>query len=859
MTPDQSTESSLTRILERQKGYPGGDTVHEIVRRWAEATPNQNAIQTLGRKPLTYRLLYDQIEYVRKTLNEMGVGRNDVVAIVLPNSPGLAVTFMGVASAATSAPLNPNYTESELQFYLSDMQAKAIIVLKGLESPAVKVAREENIKIIELESQHWEPAGVFKLEGEKAEKAENGGLAEPGDVALILHTSGTTSRPKLVPLTHLNVCACSHSIKRVLQLNSADICLNVMPLFHIHSLTGTSLPSFLAGASVVYTPFFDVAMFYKWMDIFKPTWYTGSPSIHQSLLAYSDDHKAILEGNNLRFIRSAAAPLPPTVLINLEKRFNAPVVEYYGMTEASPLIASNPLPPGKRKIGSVGLPIDLDLAIMDAGKLLPTGKIGEIVIKGDNITSGYGHESDNDNAFVDGWFRTGDQGYVDEDGYVFIIGRLKEIINRGGEKISPRQIDERLLEHPEIIEAVAFAVANRLLGEEVAAAVVLKEGSTLKEWEIQQFVGEKLAYFKIPKFILILDELPKGPTGKIQRIGMAERLAVMMGAKDRDDKTPDEYLKDVLARTLSDIPLYTYAGDLDEVSERASRNRGISLILGEVTTKLPRVTSYTLNTPVMEKMSEIYTDKMHFNKSTAIIGLQTRGSRLPIFLVHNDLGVMDYALNITSRLDISQPVYGFNAKGLEELDQPFDRIDAMAANYLAELKNVQPSGPYILGGAGIGGLIALEMAQQLIWQGEEVELLMLFGTLPVRMHNLGLMKTIRFKMSHLFSRKAWSNALKHLSSESMDIYHKMQERVSNYNRVAAKKYKQETYPCDVLLFVSEESDDNPGGCQALIDEWSRLISGRLYSKVLPGSSDQLLEESNVETITQVLKEHIYSK
>ena len=191
------------------------------MRRWAEATPHQNAIQTLGRKPLTYRLLYDQIEYVGKTLNEMGVGLNDVVALVLPNSSELAVTFMGVASAATSAPLNPNYTESELQFYLSDMQAKAIIVLKGMESPAVNVARTENIKIIELESQHWEPAGLFKLEGEKAEKAEKGGFAEPEDVALILHTSGTTSRPKLVPLTHLNVCACSHSIKRVLQLNSS--------------------------------------------------------------------------------------------------------------------------------------------------------------------------------------------------------------------------------------------------------------------------------------------------------------------------------------------------------------------------------------------------------------------------------------------------------------------------------------------------------------------------------------------------------------------------------------------------------------------------------------------------------------
>jgi hypothetical protein len=630
-----------------------------------------------------------------------------------------------------------------------------------------------------------------------------------------------------------------------------------MPLFHIHSLVGTSLPSFLSGASMVYTPSFDVSSFYAWMDEYKPTWYTGSPTIHQALLAYSDERVKIIEENRLRFIRSSSAPLPPTVLIDLEKTFKAPVVESYGMTEAAYLIASNPLPPGKRKVGSVGRPVGLQLAIMDSGRLLPPGKVGEIVLQGANITRGYGVASDNENAFMDGWFRTGDQGYIDEDGYVFIIGRLKEIINRGGEKISPRQIDEVMLEHPDVREAVAFAVANDLLGEEVAAAVVLKEDSKITEYELQVYIQKKLAYFKVPKFILILDSLPKGPTGKVQRIGMAERLAVMMGDKAEERRNPDGYIKEMMARMLSDIPSYTYGGDYDEISYRSSRNRGISLILGEVTTKLPSVMSNNLNTPLMEQMSEYYSKKMNFQRAGSIIGLQTRGSRLPIYLIHSDDGTMDYSKTLVSKMDHSQPVYGFKAKGLEALDQPFEKISEMANYYLSEIKRVQKNGPYIIGGAHIGGLIAYEVAQKLTWQGETIDLLVLFGTLPSVYHNLGFMENLKLGISRIFNVKAWSKTLRHLGRDSMDIDSKMRERITNYNSVAAMRYDQKPYPGDVLLFVSEESDDSPYGREMLVAEWDKLVGGRLYSYVLSGSDERLLDEGNSSEVSRVMKKHLY--
>jgi len=212
----------------------------------------------------------------------------------------------------------------------------------------------------------------------------------------------------------------------------------------------------------------------------------------------------------------------------MEETFNAPVIESYGMTEAAHQMASNPLPPKERKAGSVGIAAGPEISIMDeAGALLPSGAIGEVVIRGQNVTSGYQNNPEaNASAFTNSWFRTGDQGTIDEKGYLRLTGRLKEIINRGGEKISPREVDEILLDHPAVAQAVTFAMPHEKLGEEVAAALVLKEGETSTEKEIREFAGQRLADFKVPRRVIFLDEIPKGPTGKLQRIGLAEKLGI---------------------------------------------------------------------------------------------------------------------------------------------------------------------------------------------------------------------------------------------------------------------------------------------------------------------------------------------
>ena len=458
-------------------------------------------------------------------LNALGLGRQDTVAVVLPNGPEMATAFLATSAALTSAPLNPAYRASEFEFYLADLQARAVIVPAGGDSPVVEVARQMHIAVLELAP--TDLAGAFELQGEALPARAPGGLAEPGDVALALHTSGTTARPKLVPLTQRNLSASAANIRGTLALTPADRCLNIMPLFHIHGLLAALCASLSAGASVVATPGFDAPHFFQWLEEFQPTWYTAVPTMHQAILARASEHPAGAAASGLRFIRSSSASLPAPVMAALERSLNAPVVEAYGMTEAAHQMASNPLPPRVRKPRSVGLAAGPEVAIMAEGgpALLPAGAVGEIVVRGPNVTAGYANNPEaNARAFSAGWFRTGDQGYLDDDQFLFITGRLKELINRGGEKIAPGEVEEALLDHPAVAQAVAFAMPDARLGEDVAAAVVLRPGAIVSEAELRRFVALRLADFKVPRRVQVLAELPKGPTGKLQRLGLAEKL-----------------------------------------------------------------------------------------------------------------------------------------------------------------------------------------------------------------------------------------------------------------------------------------------------------------------------------------------
>lgn len=509
----------------------------ELLTRRAEASPETAAVLAPGAPALPYRQLLDQVAATVAALRAHNLKRNDRVGVVLPNGPEMAVAFAGVAAGATCAPLNPAYRMNEFEFCLDDLHAKALVVHSDLDSPAREAAQRRGIPILELKPFPERGAGTFEFAGAVHPRGEVAAFAAPQDEALVLHTSGTTSRPKIVPLTHENICSSAHSIGSALRLTDADRCLNVMPLFHIHGLIGAFVSTLTAGASLVAAPGLDPQTFFDWLDEFCPTWYTAVPTMHQAILARAVAHREIIARRPLRFIRSCSAPLPNRILAELEERFGTRVVEAYGMTEASHQIASNPLSPLPRKPGSVGVAAGADIAIVDeAGQRLPAGETGEVVIRGPSVTRGYeNNPGANASAFRDGWFRTGDQGRFDGDGYLFLTGRLKEIVNRGGEKIAPAEVDAVLMQHPAVSQAVAFAVPHPTLGEDLAAAIVLKSDAVVTDGEIRDFAARHLVEFKVPNQLLIVDEIPKGPTGKLQRVRLAESLADRLAQKLRND------------------------------------------------------------------------------------------------------------------------------------------------------------------------------------------------------------------------------------------------------------------------------------------------------------------------------------
>lgn len=506
----------------------GATTLIELLNYGTDAAP---AIAAPGRPVLSYAGLRQQVSKTIGDLNHLGIGRNNPVAIVLPNGPEMAAAFISIAAGATTAPLNPNYRQEEYEFYLSDLNARVLVAQQGIETPARAAASSLGIPVIELCFDATLPAGTFDLHSEMEPGTAMPGSSGPAhseDIGLVLHTSGTTSRPKIVPLTHQNICTSAANIAKSIALTDTDLCLNVMPLFHIHGLLAATLASLRAGAGVVCTPGFNALQFFSLLDEFKPTWYTAVPTMHQAILSRAARNSTIIDNARLRLIRSSSASLPPQVMAALEDTFGAPVIEAYGMTEAAHQMACNPMPPAARKPGTVGVAAGPEIAIMnEVGSLLASGEIGEVVIRGANITPGYqNNPTANDLSFTNGWFRTGDQGVLDSEGYLRLTGRLKEIINRGGEKISPREVDEVILDHPAVAQVVTFAVPHEKLGEDVAAAIVLHDNTSVTEKDIRNFAAGHIADFKVPRKIVFLEEIPKGATGKLQRIGLAEKLGL---------------------------------------------------------------------------------------------------------------------------------------------------------------------------------------------------------------------------------------------------------------------------------------------------------------------------------------------
>ncbi len=459
---------------------------------------------------ITYNQLREQVSAMAEALAGAGIHRSDRVAIALPNGLPAIVSFLAASIAGTAAPLNPGYRQEEFAFYLDDTNARVLLVPPGGGEEARRAAGDR-IPIFEVDAE-------ARLLG--ASKRATISPPSPEDIALVLHTSGSTGRPKRVPLKHRNLAVSVGNIARTYQLGPEDVSLAVMPLFHVHGLMASTMATLLTGGAVVTPAKFNPLSFWRTVRDHRATWYSAVPTMHQLLLARAGTERP--QGAEfLRFIRSCSAPLSVEMAQKMEAAFGAPVLEAYGMTEASHQMASNPLPPAARKFGTVGPGTGVRIGVMDSkGRRLDGGRQGEVVIQGPNVIEGYENNPEaNASSFVEGWFRTGDEGILDAEGYLRLVGRIKELINRGGEKISPREIDEVLLTHPKVAEAVCFGVPHPTWGEEVEAAVVLREPAG--EAELIGFCRERMADFKCPKKIHVVETIPRTATGKIQRRAVA--------------------------------------------------------------------------------------------------------------------------------------------------------------------------------------------------------------------------------------------------------------------------------------------------------------------------------------------------
>lgn len=893
-----SGSSLLGDWISRELPLPGPDqpfecplTIGEIVRARACARGDSVAIRAPGKEALTYGELDDAIDRFAGALGSMGFSRKDRIALVVPNGAEAAVAFLGIAATCACAPLNPAYRENELAGLLSSLGAAAVVVATPDGSAATSTAQRLGLRVLPLRRVDPTRAGRCEIEVAGSSGRGNGCLATSDDVALLLNTSGTTTRPKTVPLTHANLAQSAHNIARTLALDVSDCCLNVMPLFHIHGLVGALLSSLRAGASIACCPGFSAGDFFTWMGEIQPTWYTAVPTMHQAVLSRAGSHQAVIEASRLRFVRSSSAALAPRVMEDLSALFHAPVVESYGMTEASHQMASNPVTAGRQKPGSVGLPAGPEMAVVDAdGRRQPAGQIGEVVIRGRTVTRGYeNNPAANAEAFTGGWFHTGDQGYFDDEGYLFLTGRLKELINRGGEKIAPREIEEALLRHPGIDQAIAFAVPDNRLGEDVGAAVVLKPGAALEARDIREIVAGSLADFKIPRVVRILDELPKGPTGKLQRIGLADVLGISSPTVPavRSPITPRTRIERDLARLWCEMLKISEIGVEDDFFLCGGDSLAATELLLHCSDLLGvdiAVVDFVERPTIGGMIAASERGRAVGDRSRRLlVPIQTAGLGRPIFVLPGHNNNLWAASRMIRHLGKQRPVFGIRAPISERPQRPLS-VEDIAELAITEIRRISPQGECNVIGLCFGGLVAWEVARRMCEPA--VNLLVLidsfnYGDRPgghseataswlthtlqrIAMHrrHLQQMTSRTERLTYLGQRAGyflqhWRAGACQWAFERALAFHlplpSSLRKIDYCNRLAARSYVPGPYDGHVLLLRPSEPDARRPAQRM---GWNGLANGPVREAEIGCERHDLWREPNVATIAREILSHL---
>lgn len=700
---------------------PPWSTVGEMVAAQATRLGDQPAILSPGQTPLTFSRLHEQIQQIRQDLWDLGIGRGDIVASVLPNGPVAATAVVGASSSATLALLNPDAQASEYETLFRELEPKIVLALPGHAQPARETAGRMSIPVADVAAAT--EAGFFRLDSNPphGKSSRIGQLAQGEDLAYIIATSGTTARPKLVPLTHRAACHTMSSAADALALTPADRCLNFSPLFHLLGFMSSLLLPLAGGGSSVCTPGFHLQDFFRWLDEFQPTWFCAVPAVLQEILELSSSYAAVLGHSRIRFLRTGGSPLPPSVLKKIETAFGAPLLQVYALSE-SPVIAMDRFS-AERRDGSCGRPSCNEVMIVDGdGRRVSPGETGEVAVRGPAVIDGYFRNPEvAPAAFRDGWFHTGDIGYFDADNYLFLTGRASEFINRGGEKISPVEVDRVLMAHPAVAAAVTFPIPHDKLGEQVAAAVVLRDGASATEEQIQEFVAARLAAHKLPRHILFLDELPVGATGKVQRSKMREFYLASPAGKlnsaprpyiePRDER--ERRIAAVLARVLRVERVGVHDNFFDLGGSSLQATECAALLREEFGVKTLNPGTF-LYAPTPARLAETIDDPARLEGAVEILPIQPAGKGMPLFLVEPGFE----ATRLARHLGEDRPVFGVRIRE----GPPFSHrsINEMAAECAAALAHFHSSGSFALAGWCAAGVVALETARQLERRGGEI-------------------------------------------------------------------------------------------------------------------------------------------
>ena len=509
-------------------------TIRSLIDLKAEQLPTKTfLISPESKNQLTFKELQREIHHLVHRLQDMGLSKGDKVAFMLDNSIFTVVLFLGAMYGGfVPVPLNVEAGQAQLEYILHHCDTRAVFTSNEYASSLRKINDNSNLKIQIIQMSTAIKTGVDKSHIPDIPLPQ----LQAEDDAILVYTSGSTGRPKGVLVSHRNVIAGSMNTITAHKLTSNDRSLCVLPLYHMNAQIITLLPTLLSAGSVVLPYRFNVNSFWDWVIEYHCTWFALVPTIISQLLHWADPYAENREVDldHVRFARTSSAPLAPHQHRAFEEKFELLLIEAMGSTEAGSVIFSNPLPPAERKIGSPGIPFGFETRIIDsAGHELPQGQKGEITIRGPSVMKGY-YKAPSETAEAihpDGWLHTGDLGYMDEDGYVFIVGRAKELIIKGGENIAPREIDEAMEHHPLVMEAVAVGIPDPILGQDIIAYAVLKPGTSCGKQELLEFCEQRLGPFKTPSRITFVEKLPKGPSGKVQRLKLIDHEGDSISSK----------------------------------------------------------------------------------------------------------------------------------------------------------------------------------------------------------------------------------------------------------------------------------------------------------------------------------------